>query len=606
MTALVRSSLLVTAIVTALVFATTATATPADHSDPPGYGATANVAVDGTFTVDFATPHYRFAGSVGHPVRAITRHAGADATGQYTEVDFRYSAPDARRATIRAYRSTPVVVFGVTYVDGGTNTEPFPALSTHPALPYQQSYRGCFAGSQFGTTSGPSDSPWLFFDHDASGFLLSPASHFPVARTWTGSGGAISTGIDPAITTLPAGTTQQTLLVATHGINAGYQRWGHALTNLEGKTRPGNDADVTLDKLGYWTDNITTYYYKYDPSLGYAGTLRAVRQDWAAKGIPLGYLQLDSWFYPKGPRAAWNDNPDGQYLYEAAPDLFPDGLSGFQASTGVPLVTHARWLDPSSPYRSRYAVSGNVVTDPAYWNDRMGYLAGSGVTTYEQDWLCSNAQPAYDLTDRDAFLDNMASAAAARDITLQYCMPLPSDVLQESKYSNVTTSRVSDDGFNRGKWDAELYTSALVSAVGTWPWVDAFPSTDTRSLLLADLSAGPVGVGDAIGAESKANLMQVARPDGVLVKPDVALTPTDATYVAQAAGEHPAMVAATHTGHGTIRDSYVYAYARDIPLPTPDATYQAEDATLSGPVVSTDNSGYTGLVSTAGGDQGLE
>ena len=37
----------------------------------------------------------------------------------------------------------------------------------------------------------------------------------------------------------------------------------------------------------------------------------------------LGYLQLDSWFYPKGPQAQWNDNPDGQYLYEADPGEVP-------------------------------------------------------------------------------------------------------------------------------------------------------------------------------------------------------------------------------------------------------------------------------------------
>jgi hypothetical protein len=100
-------------------------------------------------------------------------------------------------------------------------------------------------------------------------------------------------------------------------------------------------------------------------------------------------------------------------------------------------------------------------------------------------------------------------------------------------------------------------------------------------------------------------LVELAWPAGPPRKPDVALTPTDATYVAQAAGEHPAMVAATHTGYGTIRDSYVYAYARDIPLPTPDATYQAEDATLSGPVVSTDNSGYTAWSQLPGVIRGL-
>jgi hypothetical protein len=74
------------------------------------------------------------------------------------------------------------------------------------------------------------------------------------------------------------------------------------------------------------------------------------------------FLQLDSWFYPKGP--------------------------------------NARWIDPSSPYNIQYANSGKVVTDPAFWDDRMRYL------------------------------DNMARAASVNGLTVQYCMPLPRDLLQ--------------------------------------------------------------------------------------------------------------------------------------------------------------------------------
>lgn len=556
-----------------------------------GTGASVSVAATGAFTVDFSSPQYQFGGQVGHPVTDVTQRSGSDHTGDYTEIDFSYTG---RTGSIRAYESQPVVLFGTTYTSTSANVDPFPVLSSYPTLPYQQSYHGCFAASQFNSTAGAADSPWLFFDQAANGFLLSPASHFSVARTWRTDQGAIATGIDPTIPTVPAGTTQQTLLVASHGINNAYQVWGNALTNLQGKVRPSNDADVTLAKLGYWTDNGATYYYKYDPSLGYTGTLQAVKRDWDAQGIPMGYMQLDSWFYPKGPNAQWNDGADGEYLYQAAPDLFPNDLSGFQKSIGVPLVTHARWVDPSSPYHSQYAMSGNVVTDPAFWDDRMGYLADSGVATYEQDWLCSGAQPAYNFTDRDLFENNMAQQAAAHGLTLQYCLPYPRDMLQESEYSNLTTTRVSDDRFERSKWDAALYTSQLASAVGAWPWTDVFMSTETSNLLLANLSAGPVGVGDPIGAENKANLMQVARPDGVLVKPDVPLTPTDATYVGDAAGERPAMVAATYTDHGPLRDGYVYSYARAVTLPTPDTIYQAEDATLSGPVVATDHTGYTG------------
>ena len=56
-------------------------------------------------------------------------------------------------------------------------------------------------------------------------------------------------------------------------------------------------------------------------------------------------------------------------------------------------------------------------------------------------------------------------------------------------------------------------------------------STETNNLLLANLSAGMVGIGDAIGAENRENLLCVARPDGVLVKPDEPILPVDETYL---------------------------------------------------------------------------
>ena len=137
-------------------------------------------------------------------------------------------------------------------------------------------------------------------------------------------------------------------------------------------------------------------------------------------------------------------------------------------------------------------------------------------------------------------------------------------------YPNVVTMRVSDDRFERRKWDQFLYQSRLGSALGIWPWSDVFMSTETDNLLLSTLSGGMVGIGDRIGTESSTNLMQTIRPDGVIVKPDAAIVPTDETYVAEARGVMPAMVAATYTDQDGLRDAYVFAYKR-----SPDATQLA-------------------------------
>jgi hypothetical protein len=146
-------------------------------------------------------------------------------------------------------------------------------------------------------------------------------------------------------------------------------------------------------------------------------------------------------------------------------------------------------------------------------------------------------------------------------------MPLPRHVLQSVEYANVTSMRVSDDRFDRDHWDAFLYTSRLASAVGAWPWADVFMSTERDNLVLATLSGGIVGIGDALGSTDVANLHRVTRADGVLIKPDAALVPTDATLLADAqsnasdAAPGP-MVASTWTDHAGVRALYVFAYAR--------------------------------------------
>ena len=57
----------------------------------------------------------------------------------------------------------------------------------------------------------------------------------------------------------------------------------------------------------------------------YVGTLLSVRDQFRTMNIPLGYVQLDSWFYPKGHEGRWkSEDPlgGGTYLYEASRELF--------------------------------------------------------------------------------------------------------------------------------------------------------------------------------------------------------------------------------------------------------------------------------------------
>jgi hypothetical protein len=207
-------------------------------------------------------------------------------------------------------------------------------------------------------------------------------------------------------------------------------------------------------------------------------------------------------------------------------------------------------------------MSANVIVDYAYWTNRMAYLSAGGVVTFEHDWLDVNALPLLNLHDPPAFMNDMASSAAANGINLQYCMGLPRHYLQSSLYNNLVTMRVSPDRFEISKWNTFLYTSQLAGAVGAWPWTDVYYSSESRNLLLSTLSAGPVGVGDALGGIVVPNLAQSVRPDGVIVKPDVPLTPIDQSYVNGATGQNSPMVAATYVNHGNLQAAYVFAHAQ--------------------------------------------
>ena len=97
-------------------------------------------------------------------------------------------------------------------------------------------------------------------------------------------------------------------------------------------------------------------------------------------------------------------------------------------------------------------------------------------------------------------------------------MALPCYFLQGSHYDNLTTIRTSGDRFNIKKWNNFLYTSRLASSMGIWPWADVYMSAETDNILLSTLSAGPVGIGDAIGADEAGGDFFVQGSAGAVVQ----------------------------------------------------------------------------------------
>lgn len=531
---------------------------PANASDVSveNTAVTAAFSAKGEYEVRDTGTGWTLAGKLGERPESVTRSSGEDRLGAWRELDARTRSGIA---AIRVYESEPVVLFREQRIRTGENRNVFPEFESLPAGLMELSY-GVTTFAKYELGSLGAEGPWVLFDKDRRTLVLAPADHFLAADMTVGPGGAADAGgIDPKIAVLPAGFEHGTMLVVGRGIGATVDAWGHALQVLNGKKPVSNHADVLLAKLGYWTDNGASYYYEFVPKLGYEGTLVAVRDAYRKLGVPLAYMQLDSWWYPKekgNSLAAMAVN--GETVYRASPQIFPKGLPAFHREIGLPLAVHARWVAADSPYRHEYAMSRNVVLSRAFWTSTATYLHEAGVMVYEQDWLDHNARPAVNLTDPGEFLGNMAQAMGADGIAVQYCMALPGYFLASTRYPALETIRVSDDRFQPSRWNEFLYGSALAHAVGLWPWSDVFMSREMPELILSTLSAGPVGVGDALGRIDPSNLERVMRSDSVLLKPDVPAEPTDASIIADAQGLKEPMVAATHSG----KEIEVFAYPR--------------------------------------------
>ena len=448
-----------------------------------------SVDADGSFEVTTRIPAWKFSGNVGSPLSHLAARRGRDRAGPYREVEFKYetSAAAARLGAIRIYDYRPVVIFKLVFLSAGKTSESFPTISSYPRDLHHLTYTDTFGGFSF-ERFGP-DGPWVFFDDQANTFIFSPASHYMNAALSLGPHNELVSGISADVEDIPPGFVAMSALVILPGINRAFETWGHFLTDLAGKKRPSNDADFSLKHLGYWTDHGAQYYYRFEETLGYMGTLLKVRDQFRDMNIKLGYVQLDSWFYPKGHEGKWKSADPlggGTYLYEASRELFPDGLGTFQKQLGLPLIAHNRWIDDHSPYRKKHAISGNVSVDPRLWADWMRYLRASGVRAYEQDWLSGPAVPERNLTSGELFMDAMAKAAGKEGIALQYCMPLPRHFLQGTRYSNLLTIRVSGDRFVKGHWTSFLFNGRLASALGEWPWTDVFMSSETSNSVALD------------------------------------------------------------------------------------------------------------------------
>jgi hypothetical protein len=178
-----------------------------------------------------------------------------------------------------------------------------------------------------------------------------------------------------------------------------------------------------------------------------------------------------------------------------------------------------------------------------------GPQAGFGLRVYEQDFLWTQYEIVPELrtnaTFADDWLEAMADAAEAHNLTIQYCMPYPRDYIASTRHRAVTTIRATDDYKpNNRNWRIARQ-SLLAHAVGILPFKDTFLSGSSAEVgaanpgpelspelhaLVSTLSGAMVGPGDGPHMANRTVLMRSCMLDGILLKPDRPAVPIDAAW----------------------------------------------------------------------------
>lgn len=483
--------------------------------------------------------------------------------------------------------SAPAVDLGVVYYDGtqlqGTRHFAWPrGAAFAPTAPPK---RGKGSGDGAGM-------PLVLHDEGLNTLVVSPLDDFFTACQVASHqmGGALTFGMQGTLTSAPAGHEHLTLLVAGEGVGATMLRWGELLRRAAGGGKERSmqwtrSGDAGLRTLSYYTDNGAYYYYhtvngscccpkcksKNNPATpqgatGYAATLDAIAARLQDLRVPVGVLQLDSWWYYKG-------SNDGVKLWEPMPSTLGGSAvhdppsAWWPVPNGWALVTHSRWYEADNEYVTGDAPGSNtswrwikdkgisISTDVAFFRHIFARAKQWGMATYEQDFLVTQYEKSPTLQGvvgaGRQWLGAMAAAAEAENVTIQYCMSLPRHILQSASFPRVTQARASHDyGQSRAddteQWSSIGLTAMLYWSLGLLPYKDPFWSEVDESgnpwgggareldpelqALVSALTAGPVGVGDGVDYINVTRVMQTCRADGTLLKPDRPAWQLDSTF----------------------------------------------------------------------------
>ena len=258
--------------------------------------------------------------------------------------------------------------------------------------------------------------------------VLSPAYNFMAAQqSYSAADSTLDYGVMGSVDGVPAGFSVQTIVAASAaGVNNAMMAWGDALLHKYGKGRAAVDDDLTLNYLGYSTDNGAFYYYYTEPGTNYETTILDVKAYADEVGLPYRHWLADSYWYFKGDK-------NGVKNWTAMPELFPRGLEYVTNATGWEIVGHNRYWSDNTDYATQnggeyeFAIDATsqyaVPLTQAFWDDLMESSKKWGLSVYEQDWLDSEYDNVGVLhtnaTLARTWLMQMGTAAQKHGLTIQ-------------------------------------------------------------------------------------------------------------------------------------------------------------------------------------------
>jgi len=351
--------------------------------------------------------------------------AGGESSQPPTRIDVEY----------RVYAERSMVEFTQTFVDGVVNASshsPFRTVASFPSFDTSPdrsridglrtlSWQGLWdhgtleVGLDHYIGGRQGGVPLLFWDAlesvPTNVVVLSPLDNFmtgyicahrdrsdPDSMDWmTGPPSRLDCGPTGMLKEVPAGHSQRYVMYfGGGGITDTLYGWGSALLDRSSKLRYTSREDPTISLLGYWTDNGAYYYYNPIPKTNYQETMRAVGAYHADVGLPVGYYQLDSWWYTQEKKKDPNVTctlfrcGGGVVDWEARQDIFPDGMEAVSDFLGKPLVLHNRYWSNENVYTNFSFYFGKLEAlpmDNEFWPYLLGQAKNWGMLTYEQDWL---------------------------------------------------------------------------------------------------------------------------------------------------------------------------------------------------------------------------